>query len=342
MEKTDKNTKKEPQRFDKAFLETYCKEHGIELENIYENVNSKTTIVGKCIEPDCCEKFSKTFTSLVNYNAYCIKHSKNKRLEQYKQTCLQKYGVENVFQNTYCKDKIKKTLISKYGVENPMYIEKFKTKIKQTNLDRYGVENTFQSEKLKEKIRQTCFEKYGVQHALQKQEFKNKLKRTNLEKYGVENVFQNNEIKQKLRQTCFEKYGVEYPNQNIDIMEKSSKNSYKLKEYTMPSGTVLQYQGFEHFAIDELLQADIEEEDIITGCNNMPEIWYEDTNGKKRKHYVDIFIPSQNKCIEVKSTWTAKKKADCIFLKQAAAKELGYNYEIWVYNGKGEKVECYV
>jgi hypothetical protein len=44
----------------------------------------------------------------------------------------------------------------------------------------------------------------------------------------------------------------------------------------------------------------------------------------------------------VKSTWTAEKKKDCIFLKQQAGKELGYNYEIWVYNGKGEKVKCLI
>ena len=62
---------------------------------------------------------------------------------------------------------------------------------------------------------------------------------------------------------------------------------------------------------------------------------------KKHRHYVDIFIPSQNRCIEVKSTWTAEKKKDCIFLKQQSGKKLGYEYEIWVYNGKGKKVECY-
>jgi len=60
---------------------------------------------------------------------------------------------------------------------------------------------------------------------------------------------------------------------------------------------------------------------------------------KKHRHYVDIFIPSQNKCIEVKSTWTAEKKKDNIYLKQQAAKELGYKYEIWVYNRKFEKVK---
>ena len=56
---------------------------------------------------------------------------------------------------------------------------------------------------------------------------------------------------------------------------------------------------------------------------------------------MDIFIPYQNRCIEVKSTWTAEKKKDNIFLKQQAGKELGYNYEIWVYDGKGIRVEKY-
>jgi hypothetical protein len=46
-------------------------------------------------------------------------------------------------------------------------------------------------------------------------------------------------------------------------------------------------------------------------------------------------------CIEVKSTWTFEKQKDIIFLKQNAAKQLGYLYEIWVYDNKGNKVEFY-
>lgn len=64
-------------------------------------------------------------------------------------------------------------------------------------------------------------------------------------------------------------------------------------------------------------------------------------NNKKRKHYVDIYIPSKNKCIEVKSDWTFEKGGDNIFLKQKAGKALGYEYEIWVYNKKGIRIECY-
>ena len=177
-----------------------------------------------------------------------------------------------------------------------------------------------------------------------------------MKNYGVKSPFQMEKTKQanrlvmienkddimeKRRNTCLEKYGVEHPMQNTEIMEKCSKNAYNLKEYTLPSGTTIKFQGYENYALDELLQDGMLEDDIVNGCKNVPEIWYEDENGIKHRHYVDIFIPSQHRCIEIKSTWTAEKKRDCIFLKQHAGKELGYEYEIWVYDGKGEKVECY-
>jgi hypothetical protein len=55
---------------------------------------------------------------------------------------------------------------------------------------------------------------------------------------------------------------------------------------------------------------------------------------------VDIFIPSQNRCIEVKSEWTYNQQINSVLLKENAAKELGYNYEMWIYDNKGNK-KCY-
>jgi hypothetical protein len=121
-------------------------------------------------------------------------------------------------------------------------------------------------------------------------------------------------------------------------MEKASKNAYKFKEFIFPSGRIDKVQGYEPFALQYLIEDNIEETDIISGCKNVPTIWYNDKNSKKRRHYVDIFIPSQNRCIEVKSTWTAEKKKDNIFLKQAAGKKLGHKYEIWVYDSNGNRV----
>ena len=134
-----------------------------------------------------------------------------------------------------------------------------------------------------------------------------------------------------MRATCLEKYGVEYPIQNAEIAKKTITALYLRKNYTLPSGKIIQIQGYESFAIDELLQT-IDENEIITGITNVPEIWYVDDEGIKHRHYVDIFIPSQNKCIEVKSSWTFQMKN--VLIKQKAGKQYGYNYEIWVYNKK--------
>ena len=114
-----------------------------------------------------------------------------------------------------------------------------------------------------------------------------------------------------------------------------------MKTYKLPSGKILQIQGYEHYALDELLKT-INEDDIVMETINVPIITYYDENNKEHKHFPDIYIKSLNKCIEVKSKWTSKMNINNIFLKQNAAKENGYLYEIWIYNKKGEKIECFL
>jgi hypothetical protein len=209
-------------------------------------------------------------------------------------------------------------------------------------INKYGVEHITQLPDIKDKIKNTNLQKYGFTCSLQNCKIKEKSKNTMLNKYGVECSLQSEQIKEKCKQTNLEKYGVEYPSQNSDIAEKQSKTAYKSKDYIFPSGRIERIQGYEHFMLDELLeQENISEDDIIVNRKEVPTIWYEDANGKQRRYFVDCFIKSQNRCIETKSTWTAKKKQDCIFLKQKALQDAGYICEIWIYNRKGEKVECY-
>ena len=305
------------------------------------------------------EKASETFHKNYENNHIVVN-------EKRKQTCLKKYGVEYPFQNEEVKQKLKNTMLEKYGVEHALQLDKFKNKsilttiknysvehpmhsdivkqkLKNTCLEKYGFDCANKNEKIKQKIKNTMMEKYGVENPLKSNEIQNKFKKTCFEKYGNEYPIQNKEIKDKLKKTCLEKYGVEYPMQNQEIMEKSSKNAYNLKQFLLPSGNIIKLQGYEHYALKELLtKENISEDDIFTGCKNVPTIWYNDDNGKKHRHYVDIFIPSQNKCIEVKSTWTAKKKQNCIFLKQNAAKALGFLYELWIYDRKGNRVEIII
>jgi len=211
---------------------------------------------------------------------------------------------------------------------------------KNTILLKYGVENISQSEQIKNKKKETTLKNYGVEHNSQSDIIKNKKIETCLKNNGVEYPQQSESIKNKSKNTCLNNYGVERPNQNEKIMEIVSKKCYKQKKIILPSGKEIQCQGYEPFALDDLIK-NINEDDIITGCKNVPTIWYYDINGKKHRHYVDIFIPSQNKCVEVKSTWTIKKTKANIFEKQEAGKKLGYEYEIWVYDTKGNRVEIF-
>jgi hypothetical protein len=257
-------------------------------------------------------------------------------------TNLEKYGCEYGLQNEGVKEKRRLSNLENYGFENPLQREEIKEKVRATNLEKYGVEYSSQCEEVKDKCKKNNLEKYGVEHFTQTDTMKEKTRKTNLERYGVEYNLQREEIRDQIRATNLEKYGVEYNMQNPEIMEKQIKSSYYLKDYTLPSGSIIKIQGYEHYALDELFhQENIDENDIITGCKNVPTIWYNDVNEKRRRHFVDIFISRQNKCIEVKSTWTFTTQKETIFLKQQAAKELGYLYEIWVYDGKGNKVEFY-
>ncbi len=119
------------------------------------------------------------------------------------------------------------------------------------------------------------------------------------------------------------------------MLEKNQNSARRFKEITLPSGDIRKVQGYEPFAIKELLNS-YNENEIITQRKNIPRIKY--IHNEKQKYYFpDIYLPSENKIIEVKSTWTIKYNKDIIKLKEKATKESGYNYEIWCFDCNGNK-----
>jgi len=350
-------------KFTKVFLHNLCCKYNITLLRNYDEkeLNREKFIDFKCIK--CNENTSKQFVYMEKYNPTCHRCSDYEGRKTAKNTILLRYGVENISQSEEIKNKKKETTLKNYGVEHnsqsaiiknkkietclknngveyPQQSQEVRNKSKQTCLQNYGAQHPMQCDSIKEEMKEKNFKNHGVEFVSQSEEFKNRVKNTCLKKYGVEYLQQSQEIRNKSKQTCLQNYGVEHPMQNEKFMEIVSKKCYKPKTYICPSGKEIECQGYEPFALDEIIQT-INEDDIITGCKNVPSIWYYDANGKEHRHYVDIFIPNQNKCIEIKSTWTLKKTKSNIFEKQEAGKKLGYEYEIWVYNAKGDKVETY-
>jgi hypothetical protein len=217
-----------------------------------------------------------------------------------------------------------------------MHTDEVKQKLKNTMLERYGVEHISQTDHYKEKYKQTCLERYGVEHISQTDNYKQKVKKTFIEHFGVDNPNKTKEVRDKIKKTCMERYGVENACQHPQVMEKVQKNGKKYKDLTMPSGTIRKVQGYEPFALNDLLQIH-KEEDIKTDRKDIPRITYE-INGKKRYYFPDIYLSTTNTIIEVKSTWTYKSKTDNIKEKEEATKAAGYHYEIWIYDKKGIRV----
>jgi hypothetical protein len=331
--------------FDRKLLNEILSRDGAELIEVIRKgivVNSReeischnTSIKGIC---NCGNLFQKGFYVLVTSGgAYCKKCVFDNRKEKTIKSCTEKYGVENPSQSEEIKLLKKETTKRNYGVENPFQSEILMDKAKQTNINKYGHKHPTQSIVIKEKTKQTNINKYGVEYAQTLDSTKDKIKATCLKRYGVEYSLQSEDVKSKSILTNLERYGVENPSQNQEIMEKTQKNAKKYKKFTMPSGEIRKVQGYEPFALTELIKL-YSEDEIKTDRKKVPRIPYE-ISGKKRYHFPDIFIPHENKLIEVKSTWTYRCNSDNVLLKKKSCEDAGYIYEIWVYDSKGNRIE---
>ena len=156
----------------KKFKEQYNNEY-YELEEVLKNqpkwVSIQNVIIG-IIENKTLKK-CKTCGTIIPFSKWdsdyccikCVNNDPNIKMK-IKNTCLEKYGVENAAKSKIIKEKSKQTCLEKYGVENAAKSKIIKEKSRQTCLEKYGVEFTTQTIIMKEKSKQTCLEKYGVEH----------------------------------------------------------------------------------------------------------------------------------------------------------------------------------
>lgn len=248
-----------------------------------------------------------------------------------KATCKERYGVEHATSSPEIKEKVAQTNLERHGTRYLMQSEVIRQKAYATNMAKYGVKVARQAPAIKEKAKQTCLAKYGTDHPMKVPEFRQKTKDTLMKKYGVSHIMHSPAFKERMRQSNLHKYGVPYTCQVASIMEKIQRNSKKYKSYTMPSGTVRRVQGYEPFALDDLLKTYTEDQ-IKTDRRDVPRIQYQ-ADGIQRVYFPDIFLPHENKIIEVKSSWTYQCKADNVAQKKQACLDQGYACEIWCYDG---------
>lgn len=212
-------------------------------------------------------------------------------------------------------------------------------KARNTFKEKYGVEWSSNLETQKEKSRKTKLEKYGNE----KYNNSRKASKTRIDK----TVEEKNSINQLRRSTNLERYGVENVLLTKTTASKINKGNTSIKEYILPSGKSIGVRGHEPYALDIIFnELSYNEVDVIIHDDYSDyaiEIFeYEALNRHRLKYYPDIYIPKENRVIEVKSQWwwdgngleKYRSRLENNLRKRQAVLDKGYNYEVWIFENK--------
>lgn len=212
-------------------------------------------------------------------------------------------------------------------------------KARNTFKEKYGVEWSSHLPSQKEKSRQTKLRKYGNE----KYNNSKKASKTRLDK----TVEEKNLINQLRRSTNLERYGVENVLLTKATATKINKGNASIKAYILPSGKSVGVRGYEPYALDVIFnELNYNESDVIIHDDYSDyaiEVFeYVNVNMHNLKYYPDIYIPKENRIIEVKSQWrwdgygAEKYKSRLVnnLKKRKAVLDKGYNYEVWLFENK--------
>jgi len=116
-------------------------------------------------------------------------------------------------------------------------------------------------------------------------------------------------------------------------------NKYFTKPY-MLDNKIVYIQGYEPQALNWILEnTKIKSNEIIVETDNIPIFQYY-SNNKNKLYYPDIFIPSKNLIIEVKSLWTllmSEEIFNTFKLKALSVKKEGYKFKLLIMNSENYK-----
>lgn len=187
----------------------------------------------KCKCPICGKEY-------LTFRAYNPPRTCSKKCacEKRRRNYIEKYG-KPYHNNSNNREKAKQTCLERYGVENPSQIEDIKNKKEETCLKHYGKKYYTQTDEAKEKIKKKCMEKYSVECNFQAKEIIEKIKKTNLERYGSESHNSSEIVKQHKKEAYFKKYGYEYNFQNPIVKEKIKQTSLERYGVENPGDSLL-------------------------------------------------------------------------------------------------------
>lgn len=221
------------QELDPVEFEDYYRSHNLEdvykKYNILHHINLMKILNFFNIPKKTKEEIqqTKTNTSIKNFGS--IEKLREHNREKYKNTCLEKYGVDSANKTKEVQAKKENSCLKSLGVKHPAQSKEVMDKMKKTSIERYGVEHYSSTKECHEKVKNTKNEKYGDPKYTNVE----KMKQTIIEKYGSMKEFYN--VRNKISSnTKLEKYGdPKYNNRekyNNTMIEKYGSNNVYVVE----------------------------------------------------------------------------------------------------------------
>lgn len=291
----------------KAAKNTKLEKYGNENYNNIDKIK-QTNLEKYGVEIVSCNESIKNKISLSysNKTQQELFEIQNKR----KETCINRYGVENIIDSNEIKEKIKETCNAKYGVDHPLKSDYAKKQREKTILQKYGVKYIGEVKEIQDKIKNTNKNKHGYEYPFQDTELRNMMEinriNTNISKYGTPHIIQVEEFKEKAKQTCLDKYGVEYNCLTDNCINANGKIISKTNLYLS----------------DKLTQLGIKNE----------------LEFKLKKYSFDIKV--NNTLIEINPTYTHNSTLDTIINKhKIPKKDIDYHFNKTLY-AKDNNYRC--
>ncbi len=311
----------------------YCKSNGQFTRHLRENGYSY-------------QEYYETFVTGIERKCYCGKPlTFHQSHSVYANSCGNPkcvgVTISQVKQNWTEEQKISDSINKSAAMQarTPKQLEIRRENMKKTNRARYGVDYSTQSTNMKEKSKQTKLERYGDENYSNPEQ-------TSVS-WQAKSELDLIKIAEKKRITCLERYGVESTFLIPQCITNSSLSNSLGKEYVFPSGKITRIRGYEDIVINKLLLTYAESEIIIhdmLSVYDLPIFKYVDVNQHTRKYYPDIFIPSENKIIEVKGRYwwdgngsNAEKYISRLtnnLNKRDSVLTAGFIYEVWLFENK--------
>jgi hypothetical protein len=312
--------RKQPIQYTKELLNDCAIKDEAKIVGSYPQYTRDIDVIYVC---KCGNHATKMFRYIVeNAGLRCKVCSTKQKTRKLRETCTEKYGVDNYMKVSEIKLKVRQTQVT-------FTLERL-NEVVGDNLVGYYHENTLNRET---RIQYHCI----CCNALYEKTFRM------IEEGGglVCKECCDAGKYEKIRQSMKTQHGVEYSLQVPELNDKATFKGLNYKKYIGPSGKMYNCQGYEPFAL-YLVFLEYTDEDIITSKQKVPEIWWIDGDGKEHRYYIDIYIPKEKRMIEVKSDYRYKMDKDKLEFVWRTCVEQGYDYEVWIFNKHHEIVDLKV